>query len=243
MFRLSNDEIFFLFEDINQASKDGLVGLGGSVSPDFILKYYSKGIFPWFKERNVPVWFSPDPRWILYPHKVKISHSLKSLLRKNIFTVKADTCFEKVINACASVKRKDADSTWIDEDFKSCFTELHHMQYAHSIEVFNRSGQLVGGLFGVAIGRMFSGESMFFIESGASKVALVRLCQFLKHYNYAFIDCQTHTRHLENMGATPIPRIKYLQTVEGVCKEEGLSGLWKNHFDEWLMNDRNHLQN
>lgn len=238
--KTSLKKILFLYDDINLAPDEGLVGLGGKVDPDFILKYYPKGIFPWFKEGDIPIWFSPDPRWILYPEKVKISHSLKSLMRKNKFTISSDTCFKDVVAACAKTKRKDTNTTWIDEDFKSCFIELHHMGYAHSIEVFNQNNQLVGGLFGVAIGRMFSGESMFFVESGASKVALVLLCKFLLHHNYAFIDCQTHTQHLQNMGAEPIPRAKFLQVADEVCKTKGLFGSWKKHFEEWLLNDMNH---
>lgn len=239
MIKLSKDNIFFLFDDINQAPNDGLVGLGGRVAPDFILKYYPKGLFPWFKEGDVPVWFSPDPRWILYPEKVNISHSLKSLLHKNKFLVQADTRFEEVINTCASVKRKDAISTWIDEDFKSCFIVLHQMGYAHSIEVL-MNGRLVGGLFGVAIGNMFSGESMFYFESGASKVALVYLCRFLVHLGYRFIDCQSHTLHLQNMGAEPVPRAAYLYLVQKTCNEKRIPELWKERFDLWYNEGKNH---
>lgn len=236
---ISPDKIFFLFDDINQAPKDGLVGFGGRVSPDFILKYFPKGLFPWFKEGDIPVWFSPDPRLVLYPEKVKISQSLNGLLRKNKFTLTADSCFEEVINACASAKRKDSVSTWIDEDFKSCFVELHKMGYAHSIEVF-MNDRLVGGLYGVAIGRMFSGESMFYFESGASKAALVYLCRFLIHLGYSFIDCQSHTRHLESMGAEPVPRADYLCMVQKTCDEKGIPGSWKELFDLWYYDDKNH---
>jgi leucyl/phenylalanyl-tRNA--protein transferase len=239
MVKFSYDKIFFLYEDINQAPKEGFVGLGGRITPDFILKFYPGGVFPWFKEGDMPVWFSPDPRWILYPEKVKISHSLKGLLRKNIFTVKSDTCFEEVISACASVKRKGAESTWIDEDFMSCFIELHRMGYAHSVEVF-MNDRLVGGLYGLAIGKMFSGESMFYFESGASKVALVYLCHFLVHLGYIFIDCQSHTRLLEMMGAEPVPRANYLCLVQKACREKGISVFWKEYFDLWYNDDKNH---
>lgn len=241
MSKNSSHEITFLYDDINSESKEGLVGLGKKIVPELILKYYPKGIFPWFRTVENSYWFSPNPRWILYPEKVKISDSLKSLLRKNKFTVRADTCFEDVLNACASSKnRKDTElGTWIDKEFKSCFMKLHQMEFAHSIEVF-MNNRLVGGLFGISIGRMFSGESMFYLESGASKVELVNLCRFLKHHGYEFIDCQTHTPHLESMGAEPIPRKKYLSLVEIASKQKGLSGLWQGVFEKWMEHDMNH---
>ncbi len=202
IYRLT-DELIFPHPSL--AEPGGLLAVGGDLSPERLLLAYARGIFPWYSDPDPILWWSPDPRLILFPNELKISHSLGRVLRKRVFTVTMDKAFAEVIRACAAVR----DETWITGEMIKAYQTLHKLGYAHSFESWS-SGTLVGGLYGVAMGRAFFGESMFSVMSDASKVALVHLVQFVRENGYDFIDCQTATQHLKNLGAREIPRKEFL---------------------------------
>ncbi|MDQ7055667.1 MAG: leucyl/phenylalanyl-tRNA--protein transferase [Persephonella sp.] len=163
--------------------------MGGDLSPERLIFAYSLGIFPWYSEGEPILWWSPDPRMVLFPQNLKVSRSLKKILKKNIFQIEFDTEFERVINMCASVKRKGQTGTWITPEMVEAYTQLHRLGFAHSVEVY-KDGELVGGLYGVSLGGVFFGESMFHTVPDASKVAFVHLVERLKQWNFDMIDCQ-----------------------------------------------------
>lgn len=219
VFQLADEEIFF--PPAFLAEEDGLVAVGGDLSPTRLLTAYSCGIFPWYIERGMPFWFSPDPRMLLYVNELRVSKSLQTFMRKRLFRVSFNEAFEAVIRQCATVPRQVGNSTWIDEAFLTGYTALHRMGYAHSVEVW-QGDELVGGLYGVGMGRYFCGESMFSKTSNASKVALVALVERLRTLNVPFVDCQVHSPHLESMGGEEVPRQLFLEAlVEVVGKEPG----------------------
>lgn len=183
---------------------NGLLAAGGDLSPARLLAAYRQGIFPWYEEGQPILWWSPQPRIILVPQNVHIARSLRKVLRHGEMTVTADRCFDQVVTACAG-PRRDTDGTWITAEMAEAYETLHQLGYAHSIEVW-KSGELVGGLYGIAIGRAFFGESMFSHVSNASKVALVHLARQLGEWGYGLIDCQVETDHLVSMGATSVSR-------------------------------------
>ena len=194
---------------------DGLLAIGGDLSPERMLNAYQHGIFPWYNEGQPILWWSPDPRWVLEPSAVKISRSLRKTLNREIFQITFDTHFSRVVEMCAA-PRKDTDATWITTDIMQSFNQLHKQGYAHSIECWF-ADRLVGGLYGLAIGRVFFGESMFSRRSDASKVALVTLVQQLQMRDFRLIDCQVYSRHLESLGATPMPRNKFAAQLKQFC--------------------------
>ena len=198
-----------IFPDPELAEPDGLLAIGGDLSSNRLLLAYENGIFPWYND-DVPIlWYSPHERFVLYPDELKVSKSMKRVLRSGKFAVTIDTCFEKVITACSKAERKGQDGTWITEDMRAAYIGLHINGYAHSLEVWEQ-GKLVGGLYGVAIGNVFCGESMFSLVGDASKTALIHLC----HTGlYRLIDCQVHTAHLESMGARLISRKDYMEAL------------------------------
>lgn len=198
-----------IFPDPRNTEPEGLIACGGNLSPQIVLTAYLKGIFPWFSDDDPILWWSPDPRMILYPEKFKVSSSLRQIIKKQKFEIRFDTCFDEVIKKCARVKRKDQDSTWITEDMQRAYIRLHRLGYAHSVEAFEK-GQLVGGLYGLTLGKIFCGESMFTTVSDASKVAFHALVTKLTSLNYAFIDAQTPTSHLKSLGAREVPRNEFL---------------------------------
>lgn len=189
------------------ANEDGLLAIGGDLSSERLLLAYQNGIFPWYNEGEPILWHAPNPRFVLFPKKIKISKSMKQVLKKGAFTVQLNTCFEEVLQHCKNAKRVGQDGTWITSDIEKAYTALHHQKIAHSIEVFNASNNLVGGLYGIQLGSVFFGESMFQKESNASKVALIHLAQ---NFDLKLIDCQVHTDHLESMGAEEIPLEEFL---------------------------------
>jgi leucyl/phenylalanyl-tRNA--protein transferase len=199
-----------LFPDPELAEPDGLLAVGGDLSTDRLLLAYQNGIFPWYSDETPILWYSPHERFVLYPDELKISKSMNRVLRSNKFTVTIDQCFDKVISACSAIDREGQDGTWITGAMKAAYIKLHQLRYAHSIEVWQHD-DLVGGLYGVQIGAVFCGESMFSLVSNASKVALVHLC---KSGEYRLIDCQVHTAHLESMGARMISRREYLAALQ-----------------------------
>ena len=199
-----------LFPDPTLAEADGLLAVGGDLSEERLTLAYQSGIFPWYNDDTPILWYSPHERFVLFPTELKISKSMKQLLRSGQLTVTRDQCFEKVIEACSLVKRDGQDGTWITDDMKEAYIRLHTIGKAHSVEVWERD-KLVGGLYGVAVGKVFCGESMFSLVSNASKTALISLCN---SGAYALIDCQVYTEHLESLGARMISRKEYLDILQ-----------------------------
>lgn len=199
----------FTFPDVSQATEDGLLAVGGDLSPERLLSAYQQGIFPWFEEDETILWWSPDPRFVLFPDKLKVSKSMKQFLKKCEYTVTVNKDFAAVIHSCSSKIRKGQEGTWITPDMIAAYVTLHNMGYAISVEVWNAKNDLVGGLYGVDLGRgMFCGESMFTKESNASKAGFIT---FIQNTDYKLIDCQVHTTHLESLGAEEMPRNEFLK--------------------------------
>lgn len=217
------DEIFF--PDPSLAEPDGLLAVGGDLSPERLLAAYKNGIFPWFSEHEPILWWSPDPRLVLFPQKLKASHSLKKKIKKDVFSVKMDSNFEQVISACAETERRHEDGTWITDEMKSAYLELHHKGFAHSVECYF-DGNLVGGLYGISLGKAFFGESMFHSMTDASKVALYYLVEKTKHFDYLFIDSQVETDHMISLGAELIPRTTYLKLLNEAMKFPSHRSIW-----------------
>ncbi|GAB3909834.1 leucyl/phenylalanyl-tRNA--protein transferase [Mucilaginibacter boryungensis] len=198
-----------LFPAPQLAEEDGLLAIGGDLSPARLLLAYQNGIFPWYSDDTPILWYSPHQRFVLYPQRLKISRSMRQVLRSGKFSVTFDTAFEDVIQACSTVYREDQDGTWITNDMITAYTGLHRLGHAHSVEVWEHN-ELVGGLYGVQVGRVFCGESMFSKTSNASKAALIALCQTNR---YDLIDCQVYTAHLESLGAEMISREEYMEAL------------------------------
>ncbi len=209
VFRLTKD---LLFPPPALAEEDGLLAVGGDLSRDRILLAYSMGIFPWYSDGSPVLWWSPDPRLVLIPEELKVSRSLSQVIKKGIFSVTIDTAFDRVIRNCAEINRKGQPGTWITEEMIRAYIDLHCAGYAHSAESW-QSGELVGGLYGITMGKAFFGESMFAIKSNASKVAFVTLVGYLKKINFSLIDCQVTTEHLKSLGAKEVDRKKFLQML------------------------------
>jgi len=181
---------------------NGLLAFGGDLKAETLIRAYSQGIFPWFSEQEPILWWSPNPRMVIYPKKLHISHSFKRALKRTDYTVHFDRDFNSVINHCAQT-RKDGLGTWITEEMKSAYIKLHEMGVAHCLEI-DVDGELIGGIYGVALDKMFCGESMFSLQTNGSKFALFELCKHLMKNNYAVLDCQAHNEHLVSMGAEMI---------------------------------------
>ena len=206
IFRLDKRTIF---PEARLAEPDGLLAVGGDLSTERLLLAYRNGIFPWYNDDLPILWYSPHERFVLFPEELKLSKSMKKLAASNKFQVTTDNCFDKVIAACSAVKRIGQDGTWITDQMKTAYLQLHSKGYAHSVEVWEQN-ILVGGLYGVQVGPVFCGESMFSAASNASKIALIHLCDT---NSYKLIDCQVHTRHLESMGARFISRDEYMDML------------------------------
>ena len=198
------------FPPIENASTEGLLAVGGDLSPERLMLAYSNGIFPWFNEDSLILWWSPDPRMVLFPEKIRISRSMKKVIASDRFRLTKNHCFEQVIEECARIKRKGQQGTWITQAMKEAYIKLHEKGYAVSYEVWVGK-QLVGGLYGVDLGHIFCGESMFSKVNDASKLALIMMAEELKKKSYRLIDCQLYTKHLESLGAEEIAREKYLE--------------------------------
>jgi leucyl/phenylalanyl-tRNA--protein transferase len=207
------------------ARSDGLLCIGGDLSAQRLLLAYENGIFPWFSENEPILWWSPDPRLVLYPDTIRISKSLKKTLRKKIFSITFNQAFEETINACAQPRKNKYEGTWLIDEMIEAYIELHKLGHAHSVETWC-DDELVGGLYGVSLGGAFFGESMFSYKNDASKVALVALTKFLNVHGFDIIDCQVTTDHLLNMGAREISRNSFLDTITESVKKEQLSNCW-----------------
>ncbi len=206
MYRLTDA---LLFPSPEQASAEGIVAVGGDLQPERVMLAYRKGIFPWFESDDFLLWWSPDPRMVLFPDRLKVSKSMRTVLRKKQFEVTFNKAFDQVVEACAKVKRFGQNGTWITPGLMEVYSSLHTQGHAHSVEVWEE-GSLVGGLYGIDLGTVFCGESMFSKSSNASKVALIFLVKELKKNKYELIDCQVPTQHLASMGAEPISRTEFL---------------------------------
>ena len=190
---------------------NGLLAAGGDLSTQRLLEAYRGGIFPWFNPGDPILWWSPDPRMVLLPSEFKLSRSLHKTLKKRAYEIRIDTVFQTVMQNCAA-PREDQAGTWIGPQIITAYTQLHQLGIAHSIETW-RDGELVGGLYGLAIGRMFYGESMFSRATDASKIALAHLVQQLERWDFGMIDCQMNTAHLASLGAREIPRAEFIQRL------------------------------
>ena len=197
-----------LFPPVSEAMPDGLLAIGGDLSKERLLLAYKKGIFPWY-EGDVPLWWSPDPRFVMFPDEVKVSKSMRSILRSNTFTFTINKAFKDVINCCKKIERKNQDGTWISKDVETAYTALHQAGYAHSAEAWS-GDKLVAGLYGVRLGNVFFGESMFTTVSNGSKYAFIKYVQYLKKQQVKIIDCQVYTEHLESLGARFIKRDEFI---------------------------------
>jgi leucyl/phenylalanyl-tRNA--protein transferase len=206
-------------------SPNGLLAAGGGLTPKRLLDAYRHGIFPWFSAGDPVLWWSPDPRMVLFPQEFRVSHSLRKTLRNQVYEVRADTAFEQVMRACAA-PREGQSGTWIHEDMIAAYSALHRMGVAHSVEAW-RGGELVGGLYGVGIGRVFYGESMFSLSRDASKVAAAHLAAQLARWNFGLIDCQMNTPHLVSLGAREIPRTEFIRSLQELIHYPDVAAPWK----------------
>jgi leucyl/phenylalanyl-tRNA--protein transferase len=206
---------------------DGLLAVGGDLSPERLLYAYAHGIFPWYDAGLPILWWSPDPRAIFRPDTLHVSRSLRRHMRRGGHEIRFDTAFSEVMEGCAGLRPQYPEGgTWINAEMKQAYARLHHLGYAHSVELW-QDGELVGGLYGVALGRVFFGESMFSRVTDASKVVLVTLMQYLERWGYAFMDCQVQSEHLESMGSVPVPRRDFLGMLATLCAEPVSDHAWR----------------
>lgn len=207
-----------VFPPLEQALPDGLLAIGGSLSRERLLLAYRSGIFPWFSDDDPLLWWSPDPRFVLFPEELKVSRSMKQEMKRNRFSFTINTAFEAVIHHCRHTARKDQDGTWITDEIEAAYTGLHREGYAVSAEAW-MDGVLVGGLYGILLGKVFFGESMFSHVSNASKYAFINWVHHLQHNGVALIDCQVHTEHLESLGARMIARSQFVRLVHALTDQ------------------------
>ncbi|HAA58367.1 MAG TPA: leucyl/phenylalanyl-tRNA--protein transferase [Myxococcales bacterium] len=215
-----------LFPPPELAEEDGLLAVGGDLRPERLLLAYSDGIFPWYNEDSPILWFSPNPRMMLHPSELRVNRSLRKALRKHDYELRFDTHFREVIEACAETPREGQDGTWITSDMLEAYCELFDLGFAHCIEAW-QDDRLVGGVYGVSLGRGFFGESMFAHASNASKIAFVALTRQLERWSFCLIDCQVYTPHLAHFGATERPRAEFLQTLKAALRHDTHRGPWQ----------------
>jgi leucyl/phenylalanyl-tRNA---protein transferase len=209
VFRLSDT---IIFPPVHLANEDGLLAVGGNLSAERILTAYSSGIFPWYNEQPI-LWWSPDPRFVLFPDQLHISKSMQQVLRKKVFQITVNKDFKSVISHCRITARREQQGTWITDEMQAAYQLLHEMGYAHSVEAWT-DNKLVGGLYGLRIGNIFFGESMFSLVSNASKAAFIEYVKHLKATDCQLVDCQVYTDHLASLGARGIPRKEFMRLLE-----------------------------
>lgn len=214
-----------VFPDPSLADPSGLLGVGGDLSPERLILAYRSGIFPWYSRGQPILWWSPDPRTVLETGSLKVARSLAKRIRQRRYEIALDTAFDEVVERCAGVERPNQPGTWITREMKAAYGRLHALGLAHSVEA-RLDGVLVGGLYGVAVGSLFSGESMFAVAPDASKVAFVHLVRQLQRWGFPLIDSQVHTDHLERFGAVEIPRAEYLDRIGALVDQPGRPGRW-----------------
>ncbi len=208
-------------------AEEGLIAIGGDLQPERLLLAYEQGIFPWPIDDENLLWWSPDIRFIIHPHQFKTTKTLRSLYRKKFFDVKFDTAFEEVIRKCQTIYRPEQEGTWITNEIADAYINLHKLGFAHSVESWYK-GKLVGGLYGISLGKAFFGESMFHLMSDASKIALYALVEQLSAWDFDFIDAQLHTEHLSRMGATEVLRTDFLEMLAIALRYPTKRGSWEN---------------
>jgi len=215
------------FPPVTAARRDmgGLLAVGGDLTSPRLLTAYRHGIFPWGTTEGFPLWYSPDPRMVLFPGEFRPSRSLRRTLRSGTFVVRFDSNFGGVIAHCAGTPRPGQDGTWISPEMMAAYVHLHELGWAHSVEAYSE-GELVGGLYGLAIGRMFYGESMFSRRNDASKVAFAHLIRYLSAHQFAMIDCQMRTEHLASLGGREIPRAAFLERLQALTAAPGSRAAW-----------------
>jgi leucyl/phenylalanyl-tRNA---protein transferase len=213
-----------IFPPVNLTHESGILAIGGDLSPERLLAAYAEGIFPWYSEDDPILWWCPDPRFVLRPGEVKVSKTMRQVLNRNIFSVTFDRAFREVITACR-MPRKTQAGTWITDEMLEAYCALHGMGYAHSVEAW-RGDELAGGLYGVSLGGMFFGESMFARESNASKAALIVLARALGEQGFDMIDCQVYTAHLESLGAHEMERDEFIKVLQKSLERVTLGGSW-----------------
>lgn len=214
-----------VFPDPAHADEDGLLAVGGDLSPQRLLMAYGQGIFPWYSENAPILWWSPDPRLILEPSKIHVPRRLERILRQGCFTFTLDTAFKRVIGLCADTPRRGAHGTWIVPEMLAAYCRLHELGFAHSVEAWS-GGELVGGLYGVAMGGAFFGESMFYREPDASKAALATLMRALDRAGFTLFDCQQTTAHMLRFGGFEVPRVEFLSRLRTALELPFLRGAW-----------------
>jgi len=215
------------FPDPADAPGHGLCAVGGNLSPGMLLSAYEQGLFPWYGDDEPIMWWSPDPRFILFPEDIKVSSSMRRVLNSRRFRVTADTAFPDVIRNCSRIPRKGQNGTWIVDEMIEAYIGLHEAGYAHSVEAWSEKG-LAGGFYGISIGCGFFGESMFSLEPNASKAAFITFFRAAGKGapRFSFIDCQVHTPHLESLGARPMERLRFLRLLEEAIREPFEPGTW-----------------
>jgi leucyl/phenylalanyl-tRNA---protein transferase len=213
------------FPDPELADDDGLIAVGGELTPEYLISAYVKGIFPWFGEGDPILWWSPNPRLVLYPENFKVSKTLAKLVKSDRFELKIDTSFSSVIKSCSKIKRPDQEGSWITDEMIAAYCTLHDLGIAHSFETY-LDGKLVGGLYGLSMGKAFFGESMFFKERDASKFAFYHLVSWCKAHDFHFIDAQQPTNHLKSLGAKEIERNAFLAELNEALQFETIQGKW-----------------
>ncbi|MBN2309799.1 MAG: leucyl/phenylalanyl-tRNA--protein transferase [Candidatus Hydrogenedentes bacterium] len=223
IFRLTDELVFPRPE---WAGPDGLLAVGGDLRIERLLLAYRTGIFPWYGEPDPILWWSPDPRMVLFPDEFHVSRRLRRVLRSAPFSIAMDRAFDEVIDACAATRYPGREDTWITPEMREAYFRLHEAGWAHSIEC-RRDGALVGGLYGISLGRCFFGESMFSRETNASKVALASLVAHARAWGFALIDCQVESPHLESLGARPIPRADFLRLLADALDGPDRTGPWQ----------------
>lgn len=220
LFRLGPDPIF---PPPHLAEPEGLLAIGGDLSPERLIAAYRRGIFPWYEPGGPILWWSPDPRFVLFPSELRVSHRLRRTIRSGRFEIRRDTAFDRVVRACAETPRDHEDGTWITPEMQAAYGQLHRMGLARSVEAW-RDGDLVGGVYGVLAGRCFSGESMFHVATDASKVALAALVEDLAAGGVELLDCQVRSEHMLSLGAREIPRDEFLMRLARGLGDEPAAG-------------------
>jgi len=224
VFRLTKE---LVFPHPRYAEEDGLIAVGGDLSVKRLLLAYANGIFPWYSEGYPILWWSTDPRMVIFPNKLKVSKSMRTILNRGLFEIKFDTSFEEVIHYCAKSKRNGQTGTWITNDMIDAYIKLHQAGFCHSVETYFGE-KLVGGLYGVSLGKAFFGESMFHLMSNASKASFIALVEKLKEYGFSIIDAQQDTGHLRSLGAEAIPRDEFLDKIKEALNQPSITGSWKH---------------
>lgn len=201
------------FPNVEMADNEGLLAVGGDLSVERLILAYENGIFPWFNEGSAILWWSPDPRMVLFPKNIKISRGMRKVLKRSFFRLTMNTCFDEVVYECATIRRAGQEGTWITTEMRKAYSKLYELGFAKSYEVWQDT-KLVGGLYGIDLGHVFCGESMFSEVSNASKFAFIKIAQELEAKKYSLIDCQMNTPHLASLGAEEIPRADFIKILK-----------------------------